>query len=173
MGGTSSRTGNGGGTDALDDAVRRRLAEIMAAAGVPHAQIALEVLYYLPKAFLDQYSELFTKALKADGGESARNGAQQDNAGVGKAETPGNRGGAKQQTKRYKRTFVVLDERALDLKGKIDSRLRGMAREIALDLAGGGGSALRTLTCTGCGSFMQLAWKYCPKCGNTDIPPEG
>lgn len=157
---------------AIDEKVKRRLTEMMAAAGIPHSRIALEVLYYLPKGFLDQYAEMFTRAVKADGGESQRNTAQQDGAEVGKAETPGGRGGAKQQTKRYKKTFVVLDERALDLKGKIDSRLRGMAREIASELAGIGVKASdRVLVCSSCGAFMQAAWKYCPRCGCADILP--
>lgn len=148
------------GVDALDDKVRTRLAQIRASAGVPHAQIALDVLYYLPKAFLDQYTDMFTRAVKADGGESTRNQSQLDSAQVGKASGSGAKPG-----RRYKKTFVVLDEKALDIKSAIDKRLRMMARDIESQLAGGemGKASNR---CGTCGTFIQNRWKYCPMDGS-------
>jgi hypothetical protein len=141
--------------DHLDDKVRTRLAEIRAAAGVPHSQISLEVLYFLPEKFLNAYQSMFTKALRSDGGEDQRSRAQAEAGAVGKAS--GGSGGGR----RYKKTFVVLDEKALDLKSQIDKRLRMIGREVETVLAGG------TLEradrrCPSCGTFVQNRWKYCP-----------
>ncbi len=155
------------GMDVLDDKVRARLAEIRAAAGVPHAQITLEVLYFLPKAFLEQYEQMFTRALKADGGESVRNTSQAEAGELGKA--TGTRGGAKTGGKKYKKTFVVLDERALNLKTSIDKRLRMIARDIESGLAGAE-AVSRPTTCGSCGMFLQAAWKFCPKDGTVQSP---
>lgn len=148
------------GVDPLDDRVRIRLAEIRAAAGVAESQITLEVLYFLPKAFLEQYADMFTRAVKADGGEDVRNRSQHEAGEVGKA--PGGRtGGA---GKRYKKTFIVLDERALDLKTGIDKRLRMIARDIQAGLAGVELQP-KTPTCASCGMFLQVSWKFCPRDG--------
>lgn len=149
------------GVDALDDKVRSRLAQIRASAGVPHAQIALDVLYFLPKAFLDQYSDMFTRAVKADGGESVRNQSQLDSAEVGKASGTGAKPG-----RRYKKTFVVLDERALDLKSAIDKRLRMVARDIENVLAGAEVEKSSS-RCGSCGTFIQNRWKFCPMDGSS------
>jgi hypothetical protein len=152
------------GVDMIDDKVRARLAEIRASAGVPHAQITLEVLYFLPKAFLQQYADMFTRAVKADGGEDARNRSQHEAGEVGKA-TGGSSGGA---GKRYKKTFVVLDEHALELKTGIDKRLRMIARDIEGGLSGQVAEK-RTSQCSSCGMFLQLGWKFCPKDGSSQI----
>jgi hypothetical protein len=149
------------GVDALDDRVRTRLAEIRASAGVPHSQLSLDVLYYLPKAFLQQYADMFTKAVKADGGESGRNTSQQEQGDLGKATGRG----AKTTGKRYKKTFVVLDERALQLKSVIDKRLRMVARDIEVQLAGGEMEKAAS-RCGQCGTFIQNRWKFCPLDGS-------
>jgi hypothetical protein len=150
------------GLDPLDDKVRARLTEIMASAGVPHSRISLEVLYFLPKDFLNAYEQMFTRAIKADGGESRRNESQQQAGDLGKAkgDSRGSRG------KRYKRTFVVLDDAALQLKTRMDKRLRMIARDISNGLAGVDeeGGPVRGV-CDGCGRFMQMTWLFCPACG--------
>lgn len=148
--------------DQLDDKLRTRLAEIRASAGVPHAQISLEVLYFLPEGFLKQYQELFTKALKSDGGEDARSRSQQEAGAVGKA-TGNHFGGS---PRRYKKAFVVLDERALDIKTQIDKRLRMIGREIRAGLAGELVEA-ETMRCGQCGTFVQNRWKFCPMDGSS------
>lgn len=142
-------------TDALDDKVRSRLAEIRAAAGVPHAQISLEVLYFLPEKFLTAYQSMFTKALKSDGGEDQRARSQAEAGEVGKAS--GGSGGGR----RYKKTFVVLDEKALDLKSQIDKRLRMIGREVETALAGGQ-LERQDRRCPSCGTFVQARWIFCP-----------
>lgn len=147
----------------LDDRLRTRLAEIRASAGVPHAQLALEVLYFLPKGFLDAYANLFTTAVKADSGESARNQSQQDAGELGKA-----RGNGAKPGRRYKKSWIVQDEKALQLKDRVDKRLRAMAGDIAGELAGGDGPAHQA-NCVGCRTFLQVNWRYCPRCGKDRV----
>lgn len=149
--------------DLLDDKVRARLAEIRAAAGVPHAQVSLDVLYFLPKAFLETYADMFTRAVKSDGGEDARNRSQQEAGEVGKAT-----GGSSSAGKRYKKTFVVLDERALEIKTGIDKRLRMIARDIEAALAGVEVKATKA-QCGQCGTFLQARWKFCPMDGSAQL----
>jgi hypothetical protein len=141
--------------DAWDDKVRTRLAEIRASAGVPHAQVSLDVLYFLPEKFLRAYETMFTKALRSDGGEDQRARAQAEAGQVGKAS--GGSGGGR----RYKKTFVVLDEKALDLKGQIDKRLRMIGREVETVLAGGEVDRAER-RCPSCGTFVQARWNFCP-----------
>lgn len=155
------------GVDALDDKVRSRLAEIRAAAGVPHSQISMEVLYFLPKDFIQTYGVLFTQAVKSDGGEDARSAQQTDGATVGKVAVTKTGAGPTvgAAKKRYKKTFVVLDEKALEIKTRMDKRLRGMAREIQAELAGSDRADSGARCCSKCGMFMQLTWGFCPKDG--------
>ena len=142
--------------DVYDDKVRSRLAEIRASAGVPHSQVSMEVLYFLPAQFLTQYQDMFSRALKSDGGESGRNTSQQEAGDLGKATGAGAKPG-----RRYKKAFVVLDEKALDLKTTIDKRLRMMARDIKGALEGEQ-PEVETSRCAGCGTFVQARWRYCP-----------
>lgn len=142
--------------DQLDDKVRTRLAEIRAAAGVPHSQISLEVLYFLPEKFLRAYGDMFTRALKADGGEDARARSQAEAGEVGKAT-----GGTTGQSRRYKKSFVVLDERLLHYKTTVDKRLRSVGREIEMMMSGGKLEKVEK-RCPSCGSFVQARWRFCP-----------
>lgn len=172
--------------DVYNDQVRRRLAEIRASAGVPSSQVSLEVLYMLPGEFLRQYEQLFGRALKADGGEAARNGQQQAMAAVGKALVRGGSGtrpntsqvgpSARGNGRRFKKSFIVQDERALRLKSLMDKRLRRIAQEIDHELAALNtstktewvaevGSNKRSLQCHDCKMFLQYGWQYCPQCG--------
>lgn len=147
--------------DLMDDKLRTRLAEIRASAGVPHAQVSMEVLYFLPERFLHAYQALFTRALRSDGGEDGRNRSQQEAGEVGRA-----RGGSTGGGRRYKKTFVVLDEKALDVKSTIDKRLRMVARDIENQLKGEA-SEKADLRCGRCGTFVQSRWKYCPMDGES------
>lgn len=151
------------GTDVLDDKVRARLAEIRAAAGVPHAQVSMEVLYFLPAAFLNVYAEVFERALKSDGGGDATARAQSEAGELGKARGAG----AKTTGKRFKKTFVVLDEKALALKSAMDKRLRNIARDARTALEGGefGSQSSANSQCARCGIFLQPSWKFCPRDG--------
>jgi hypothetical protein len=56
---------------------------------------------------------------------------------------------------------VVLDEKALDLKGQIDKRLRMIGREVETVLAGGEVDRAER-RCPSCGTFVQARWNFCP-----------
>lgn len=162
--------------DAYSDTLRKRLADIRASAGVPHNQVALEVLYMLPGDFLRQYSALFSAALKSDGGESARAQQQQDGAVVGKTKSLGKTGrGPTVQggQRRWKQAWTVQDDRMLALKTRIDKRIRAIGREIhedMLDLTEGAAQLESRrhigLQCCSCKTFLDAGWKFCPQCGH-------
>jgi hypothetical protein len=72
---------------AEDDRLRIRLAEIMSSAGLGYNQISLEILYLIPREFVDQYIALWEKALGAAGsGDKAGQQLHRD-AQLGKHKT--------------------------------------------------------------------------------------
>jgi hypothetical protein len=175
-------------------------AGFLAGAGVGYNQIAKEVLYFLPRDFLDIYEEVWHAGVagKDDGGTGARGAAQAETGRVGKAATrnvPGgmqiSSGGAKR--KGYKKYWVIADEEALELKDRLDKRLRGLAREARAELAdirarrqqvageGTGESGLvagRTRgvdrgRCSECGRLIGAGWKFCPNDGQATSGGEG
>lgn len=132
----------------------------------------------LPADFLRTYSSLFSAALKADGGESSRAKFQEEAAKVGKKKVLGKNGNGptvQGGAKRFKRNWVIQDERMLALKTRMDKRIRSLAREIyeeMLDIAESSGASVlnrRTpigLQCCSCKMFIDTGWKYCPQCGH-------
>lgn len=152
----------------IDEAVQRRIAEISAAAGVPHSRASLEVLYYLPQDFLKRYSELFHASLRLDsGGVGGRDSASETAKVPGKYKgtMPGVTGGGK----RYKEFWVVRSDDLLDLKKRVDKRLRTIGRDIALELSGGDEAEKakeQRWQCTRCGRLGGRDWKFCAECGN-------
>lgn len=149
-------------SSANDDKVRARIAEIRAAAGVPHAQVSMEVLYFLPRIFLDQYAALFHTAVQVGGRDAT--GSQQA-AEVGRAAGKGAK-----PAKTFKKGFVIKDERALEAKSRIDKRLRSVARDIegellAIEKGGSTQAVEKAPRCGACSWFLQSTWKYCPRCG--------
>lgn len=148
----------------------KRFIERMASAGVGYNQLAKEVFFFLPRSFLEAYEQLWYKGLagKDDGGTGQRGQATEEQARVGKASGKGLQGlgGAKRKT--YKKYWVIADEHALEVKDKVDKRLRQMARMIALELAKGPGEdeTAGRPACGGCGRIVQVGWKYCPNCGS-------
>lgn len=155
-------------TENVEEKVRSRLAEIMAAAGVPHSRISLEVLYYLPPRFLNAYADLFSRAVVADGGMGGRGESGAATGELGRASVVKNGSGPTVQAggKRFKKSFVVLDERCLDVKSGVDKRLRLLGKEIEAMVAGvevdTAGSRTR---CGSCGGFTQPNWVFCARCG--------
>ena len=158
--------------------------DLMASGGVGYNQIAKEVLFFLPRDFLEVYEELWQQGLagKDDGGAGARGESQAETGRVGKASTrnvPGgmqiSSGGAKRKS--YKKYWVIADEEALALKDKVDKRLRGLTREARQELqeirsrrAGAEGSTGGTVQvkprCAGCGRILEAGWKFCPNDGH-------
>lgn len=179
--------GSGDDRNALENQVRRRLTEAAAAGGVPHSRAALEVLYLLPESFLREWTALFDAALKlpaspagkgvkdgelgkaGSGGGTLRGthkGLRVD-SGVESGDAPHVGGGA---PKKGPGGWHVKSTRALEIKAKMDKRLRTMAREIRRELAGeeeqgdrkGG---VKVLSCSGCGRMAEREWNWCPNCG--------
>ena len=158
------------GEGPYDDKVRARLAEIMAAAGNKHAEISLEVMFFLPRDFIQAYERLFDTALKADNGEDGKARGQTAGADLGKAKVTKNGagptvgGGA---PKRYKKAWFIQDTRALNAKTRIDKRLRMIAREIEEELTFIGADPVKGQDqCGKCKLFLQVAWRFCPQCGH-------
>jgi hypothetical protein len=136
--------------------------------------MGLELYYMMPKAFIDAYEEVFIRAFggKDDGGVNAR-GQSQAESGVlmkGKTAVRGSAG------KKFKRHWTIADETAVELKDRIDKRLRGLARDIRMELetaegeegslsGGGGGAGSRQ--CAGCGRLLSSSWKFCPFDGSS------
>jgi hypothetical protein len=147
-----------------EDRLRRRLAEILGAAGVPSGTIAAQVLFLMPQDFADAYQELFHRALKGAEGEGGGAGR-----GVGDGGAPdpepleaaerrlreqrrGNapsgmrvrssqevaslraRGGGK----RHRDHWTIRSEEALEQKRRVDRKLRRLGREIRGFLGEGG-----------------------------------
>lgn len=150
-----------------------RFTEMMASAGVGHDRMALEVLYWLPGDFLTLYQELYTRALSGtDGNTGARGKAAEQTGATGKAKGKALKG------RKFKRYWVVQDEHVLQLKERVDKRLRAMTRDIQVELgeldasrgAGdkakiGSGSTKVHDRCGECGIMLSNLWNYCPKCG--------
>lgn len=157
----------------------KRFTEMMASAGVGYNQMAKELLYFLPKQFLEAYEQLWYRGFagKDDGGAGAGGPGRiaDEAARVGKASGKGLQGlgGAKRKT--YKKYWVIADEQALELKDRMDKRLRSMAREIkdlliGLDAEENGGKVDR---CASCGRILQVGWNHCPFDGSARFASEG
>lgn len=126
----------------VEDQVRRRLQDRLVSAGVRRGDVALEVLYWLPSEFLDEYSRLFLKALSLPGDSGAT--GRDDNVvakvkgGIGpKGAKRGERGTAGSMRalgggkRYYKGEWIVKDEIALEIKERVDRRLRGLVVGVA------------------------------------------
>lgn len=155
--------------------------DMMAAAGVDHRRMSLEVLFFLPKAFVESYENLWYRGVAAkgtDGGSDERGRANLAKAELGRAD--GGRTGGAGKRRSHKKYWVIADERALEVKDRIDKRLRRLAREIHEELRaidskadgetggkrteGKGGRMRRA--CGDCGRMVGEGWKYCPYDGS-------
>lgn len=136
------------GSENVEDRVRRRLQEVMVSAGVRERAVAIEVNWWLPREFIDAYQVLFEMALKL--GDSAGEGAAGMGSGGGPAgKAAGRRGkkmkpggigsarGAASGGKRYKDTWVVKNEDALEVKRRVDAKLvdivQRMSRQVKME----------------------------------------
>jgi len=146
-----------------------RFADMMSNAGVPVSRMSLEVLYMMPKSFTNIYAEVFTRACggKDDGGSGARGASQDETAKLGKAKGKSGSGGG---GKRFKRHWVIADEKMLDLKERLDKRLRSLARDALLEMEGlsGGREEDRKerTQCATCKMLVSKDWRFCPTCGH-------
>lgn len=153
---------------------QKMFTDMMADAQVDIRRMSLEVLWFLPRDFVDMYSELFyrTFAGKDDGGTGQRGSADAEQARVGKASGKGlaGLGGAKRKT--FKRYWVIADERAMEIRDRVDKRLRVISRDIRRELEEGAGGEDRAerkardrARCGSCKRYMEEGWVFCPGCG--------
>jgi hypothetical protein len=185
-----------------DEKIRIRLAEIMSSAGVGYNQISLEILYLLPEEFVQRYIWLWEKALGPAGSGDARGQQLAKDSELGKEKThtdkKGNMigagaGGAGGGGKKFKRFGMdVRSLEAFEMKGRIDRRLRSIARDLRnfeLEMrdreqlkdarrkgsggrvgsgkngSGGSGWGDGTAQCVSCGRIMDESWNNCPNDG--------
>lgn len=186
----------------MTEDIRHRLAEIMSAGGVGYNQISREILYMLPREFIDRYIQLWELSL----GPEVNNTQDMTRDGeLGRAKTqtrvkgqvPG--AGSGGVSKKYRTSgFRLRSERAFELKGRIDRRLRSIARELRLELSdiearANGGTGHRTNTaerthaekstavktnatesthrkrCIVCRRYGSNSWNFCPNDGHAMI----
>lgn len=148
--------------DALDREVRRRVADLLASAGVDQGRISQEILWMLPPELVRTYRELWRRALRPDV-QSSLQGS--DPAGASKARNlPDSRTGGRTRQgwaagasrgKRYATHWVVADERLLKIKSSADRKLRRIAAQLERALAD---PAVEELPSMGAGG-------PCPRCG--------
>lgn len=165
--------------------------DLMADAGLSGRSMRLELMNWIPADFRDQYMALTTRALRdTDGGMAARGESGRRTGDLGRAAAPSGwkAGGAGQ--KKYKTYWTIQDEAALELKSKIDRRLRSIAREIKFQLsdegnggnnegnkgeskvgdnkvgASGQGNKMGS-RCDKCKVITSPSWKYCCNCGSS------
>ena len=150
--------------------------DMMSAAGMHVDRMALEVLYWLPRDFLTLYQELYMRALRnTDGGAGGQGEAAAQTGALGKAKATTATNG-----KRFKKYWTVQDEHVLDMKGRVDRRLRSIARDMHAELeeldwkrSRGEGKKHRVRTggkgplasCPECKVIVSLSWRYCARCG--------
>lgn len=145
----------------------RMFADLMSSAGVGSYRIGQELMWMIPRAFLDAYEELFTRAFgsRDDGGANLRGQAAASSGVLQKGKTA-----AKTNGKRYKKHWVIADENAMRLREKVDKRLRALAREIHEGLVeedgGSRGNNARQRVCKRCGRMAAIDWVFCPQDGS-------
>lgn len=158
-----------------------RFADMMSTAGVDHGRMATELLFFMPKDFVDAYAEMFHRAFggKDDSGANGRGQMDEEKRVLGKASGKGLQGLGGARRKTYKKYWVIADEGASMTKTRMDKRLRGIAREIRESLAeqepgdenttGGSTGAERkadgSTRCGTCQQFVRRDWRFCPTCG--------
>lgn len=164
--------------DRVQDEVRRRMTDLASAAGVDRGRIDLEVLFLLPSEFVRGYRRLFSEAL-ADPVSPIGDGGKDEGRikAAGKPADPmkaRSMGGASGGSKRFVAgAWPIRDEKALELKVRLDRKILGLIRE-SLDTlsrersgngdigAGAPGGQTVPLRCDQCGAFLAAAWKRCP-----------
>jgi hypothetical protein len=152
--------------------LRKRLAEIMSSGGLGYNQISLEILYLLPEEFIGRYIWLWEKALGPAGSGEAAGRQAARNGGLGLARTRTEKKGvvptgASPTQKKWKRMGLsVRDEKALELKDRIDRRLRAIARDIRAYEVEGMMAKQQTAQCISCRRMGDPNWKFCPYDGS-------
>jgi len=116
------------GSKVHDDEVRRKYQDFLASAGISENRVATEVLYWLPHEFMEGYRELFHQALIL--GDGTKSGVNRLGENVVRKVTKerGKKGsmravGAKGTAPGMGGGWVIRDERALEVKRRVDRAL--------------------------------------------------
>lgn len=155
--------------DRVAEEVNKRLTLAASSAGVDRGRIEIEVLFLLPPEFVRQYKELFDRALAdpikptADGGKDEGRIKATGRTGDGlHVRTMGAAGGGKRFVAG---SWPVRDERALELKRRLDRQLVGLVRD-SLELVSMRAGDLERQPpppqCATCGLFQKPEWVRCP-----------
>lgn len=181
--------------------------EMVSNSGLGMRNAAQQVFYFMPTDFTVAYEEMWYKGTAGkdgggdgSGGMSASGGSSaQETAAVGKARVKNEWAGGKNRAmfisdagakrKGYKKYWFIADEEALQLKDRVDKRLRAIARDIrdTLDnrdestigktdgLNGGSGTSMGgsaggssgsgtgfAARCGKCGRAVKVDWNHCP-----------
>lgn len=173
-----------GDSDAFWVGYRTHAFEMVESGGLPESRVGLEVLFMLPSAFVNFYSDLFGRALRVDDGSvmHGRSGGLEKAKGEGGMVTGSSTklqagGGGK----KWKNTPMAIgNEQALKVKEKVDAGLQALMKDCQPDLASGSTGAIQ---CSGtlagvagvdlglngearkCRQFLKGSWKFCPGCG--------
>ena len=155
----------------VEERAQRKFTDLMASAGITQDRMATELLYFLPRDFVDAYSNLFHDIFQLDAGANARGQRL-----VKDAELARTKGSAKTNGKRHKKHWVITNPKAFATKEKVDKKLRKIAREMRASQE----DKQSQLTCSNCKKYMEEDWTYCARCGEAapdakagDMPNNG
>lgn len=147
----------------------KKLAAALSAAGLNDRQVAAEVLMYLPDGFVTAYEDLWHRAY----GTGAVRTSDVGRAGVVKndvrlrsnqADRVGGVGVGKKAGASV--TSIVHSGHAVNVKQRIDRKLRALAREIVAAMTDGDVRITLPRRCAGrCARWADPDWNYCPNCG--------
>lgn len=155
--------------DKVAEEVNKRLTLAASAAGVDRGRVEIEILFLLPPEFVRQYKELFDRALAdpikptTDGGKDEGRVRASGRTGDGlHVRTMGAAGGGKRFVAG---SWPIRDERAVELKRRLDRQIIGQVRD-ALALLSIGAAGVEEQPpppqCTTCGLFQKPEWVRCP-----------
>lgn len=198
------RSGAGGSSSAVEaeELYRRARTEVVAEAGAGYGRVSLEALYLLPTEFTNAYQRLFLAALKESPGRGGgdpnplvRKAPKLINKGDGATlDRDPDRGGGKARAggRRHRDHWIVSDESAFRLKGRVDAELRVLAQTALDGLKSGDGSSraagslsrlirsdandgaketsgngVTPTVCKECSKFLKTMWSFCPWCGSS------
>lgn len=123
----------------------------------------------LPTDFVSVYESLFLASLRTDRGGSSDAGEvgvagarRVTRVSTNQVET---RGGSKGSRKSGGSADLVRSQRMLEFKGRVDRRLRKIARDIKAEMRDAQGDSELLRRCTVCRTFGESGWLYCPKDG--------
>lgn len=153
--------------DRVAEEVNKRLTLAASAAGVDRGRIEIEILFLLPPEFVRQYKELFDRALAdpikptSDGGkDEGRIRASGRTADGLHVRVMGAAGGGKRFVAG---SWPVRDERALELKRRLDRQLIGLVRDSLHAIGAAHVDKPRPpAQCDTCGLFQKPEWIRCP-----------